>query len=143
MSSDSVMMKRKLAAYKALGAPKKCGSSYEKLNNIQVAQLTATYTVTGVIHVPGSGAGYTTGEVVMLLDNGTPSAQVILTADGAGEITGAVLVNTPIYTTVPSTTAEYASVTITGTDGLTIIGVGAKFTLVGPKSFSCYSCLST
>ena len=136
MSSDTVLLAKKLAAYKALNSPQKCGSSYEKLLNIQVAHLTATYTVASVLHYPGTGLGYTAGEVVMLLDNGHPSAQVLY--DGANW----TLVNSPIYTTIPNTTTLYEAVTITSTNNLTPIGVGAKFALNGPKSLSCYGCLN-
>ena len=135
------ILARKLAAYKAMDSPTKCGSSYEKLLNIEVAQLSASYTATGVTYVAGSGnTAYNTNDILLLLDNGNPAAQVRVTA-GSGTITAAVLVNSPIYPVLPSTTVEYNSITLSNANAATAIGLGARFKLTGLVPKSCYTCL--
>lgn len=139
MSSDGPILARKLAAYKAMQSSKKCGSSYEQHLNIEVSQITATYTATGVTYVAGSGnTNYGTNDILLLLDNGKPAAQIRIVA-GSGTITAAVLVNSPEYAIRPSSSKEYESITITNASA-TPFGLGAKFKLTGLTSMSCYGC---
>lgn len=140
MSSEGPILARKLAAYKAMESTKKCGGSYEKNLNIETAKLTASYTATGVTYVAGSGnTAYNTNDVLLLLDNGNPAAQVRVTA-GSGTITAAVLIKSPIYAVRPSTATEYSTITLTNANVATPIGLGAKFKLTGLTSLSCYGC---
>ena len=131
MSASDIITAKKLAAYKYKGATG-CGSPYGKLLDIRQAQLSATYTATGVTLASG-GAGYYRFQYLTLLDNGNPPAIVQIGATGgAGTITSVSLTNSPVYMTPPSTSTIYQSTGATGT--------GATFKLQNIVGSNCYAC---